>query len=150
MGSIRKAFSEAGMDYDTWDDVYAVFDFRNKVIPQVNVLTRHGTRSSNENTRVRHTEPSAALPSIKGKGTSGANRHKTSVNAVVKTVMSVGKPILLRDATTAARTASSAPLRQMTTGERDSHHKTNAINVDRLKRSADDPIPTPDVISASR
>jgi hypothetical protein len=67
----------------------------------------------------------------KEKGISGANRHKTSVNAVVRTVMFVGRPILHRDATTATHTASSALLRQMMTGERDKHHKTDVINVNK-------------------
>jgi hypothetical protein len=68
MGSIRKAFSEARMDYDTCDDVYAVYDSQNKVIPQVNVLARQGTRSSNRSNRVGYTELSALLLSRKRKG----------------------------------------------------------------------------------
>jgi hypothetical protein len=68
IGSIHKAFSEAGMDYDTWDDVYAVYDSRNRVIPQVNVLTRQSTRLSNGSTHARHTESSSSLPLKKRKG----------------------------------------------------------------------------------
>jgi hypothetical protein len=45
--------------------------------------------------------------------------------------MFVNDPILRRDAITATHTASSALLRQMTTGERDNHQKTNATNVDK-------------------
>jgi hypothetical protein len=59
-------------------------------------------------------------------------------------------PILPRDAINVTHTASSAHLRQMTTGERDSQNKTNATNVDKSTLFADDPILTPDVISVSR
>jgi hypothetical protein len=67
----------------------------------------------------------------KGKDAPEANRHKTSANAVVRTVMFVNDPIPPLDAITATHTVSSALLRQMTTGERDNHHKINATNVDK-------------------
>jgi hypothetical protein len=62
MGSIHKAFAEAGIDYDTWDDAYAVYDSRNRIVPQANMLTRQGTRLSGGSTHVRHVKPSASLP----------------------------------------------------------------------------------------
>ena len=62
MGFIQNAFSEAGIDYDTWDDAFAVYDSRNRTMPQVNILTRQGTYSASRSTNVRHVKPTASPP----------------------------------------------------------------------------------------
>ena len=62
MGLIHKEFSEAGTEYDTWDDAYAVYDFRKRILPQVNILTRQGTCTSNGSTHVGDVKPSASPP----------------------------------------------------------------------------------------
>lgn len=64
-GLIHEEFSEAGIDYDTWDDAHAVYDPRNRVLSQVNVLTRQGTCTSNGSAHVRDVKPSASPPSRK-------------------------------------------------------------------------------------
>lgn len=62
MGLIHKELSEAGIDHDTWDDAYAVYDSQNRILPQVNVLTRQGTSTSNGSTHVRDVKPRASPP----------------------------------------------------------------------------------------
>ena len=66
VGIIHKAFSEAGIDYDTWDDAYAVYGSRTGIIPQVNVLTRQGTCTSSGSTRGRSVKLGVSLSSRQG------------------------------------------------------------------------------------
>ena len=49
------------------NDAYAVYDSRNRIMPQVNVITRQSTCSPNGNTRVQHLTSSASLPTRKRK-----------------------------------------------------------------------------------
>jgi hypothetical protein len=67
IGQVHNTFSEAGFDYDTRDNAYAVYDSGYKSMPQVNVLTRQGTLSSNGSTHVRPVKPSALLSTRKRK-----------------------------------------------------------------------------------